>query len=430
MLDFCLHLFCPGPRRKHRRERYISPTSLALSRPRRRYPLPSPLYPLPAPRLQPPEQLYEPRSITPIYYPEPELEPEPEFLLPQRFQRVPFKPILRREPSPHIIDFAVPDSEVYYPLPRPISPPRQHIHLLQQLPPPYIPSASPSPPRHHIHVLPPPIFLPPPPRSPSPPHTHIHLLAPPPRTPSPPHTHAHRQMQMRIRARLRQRVVERRGMRRMDRDRGGDRKRGIGGGGQGRAQTIATRRGNGSADADADADADQEQDQDGESDSGVDPRSKSQKVRDRICRINVCVQLANGMVKPSMLNADVHPKVDANGEFPRIFNTPKRVREFMNMDAHTLDQFLSAYKLPKTDDAKRNPHAAVVHRAVIEPADLAGLSSSDPRLANFSVCPNAHTTTKSTPVKTAMYTGARPTKRVMTRREGYFFRTFLLELCG
>lgn len=34
---------------------------------------------------------------------------------------------------------------------------------------------------------------------------------------------------MRIRARLRQRVVERRGMRRMDRDRGGDRKRGIGG---------------------------------------------------------------------------------------------------------------------------------------------------------------------------------------------------------
>ncbi|KAB8290010.1 hypothetical protein EYC80_010336 [Monilinia laxa] len=140
---------------------------------------------------------------------------------------------------------------------------------------------------------------------------------------------------------------------------------------------IANGNGNGRGDRSSDPDEDQDQD----SDSGVDTRSKSQKIRDRICRINVCAQLANSMVKPTMLNADVHPKVDANGKFPRIFNTPKRVREFMNMDAHTLDQFLSAYELPKTDDAKRNPRAAVVRRAVIEPADLAGLSSSDPRLA-------------------------------------------------
>ncbi|KAF7875289.1 hypothetical protein EAF04_002461 [Stromatinia cepivora] len=185
MLDFCLRLFCPSPGRKQRRERYINPTSLALTKSRRRYPLPSPVYPLPAPILRPPEQIYEqPCPITPVYYPEPELEPEPEFLFPQEFQRVRFEPIPRRELDPGVqqVHFIEPEPEIYLPLRRPRSPPSRHIHLIQQVPPPYIPSPppTPSPPTHHINVLPPPILLPPAPRTPSPPHTHIHLLAPAP----------------------------------------------------------------------------------------------------------------------------------------------------------------------------------------------------------------------------------------------------------
>ncbi|RAL59655.1 hypothetical protein DID88_000288 [Monilinia fructigena] len=62
----------------------------------------------------------------------------------------------------------------------------------------------------------------------------------------------------------------------------------------------------------------------------------------------------------------------------------------VDIRTHTLDQFLSAYGLSKTDDAKNNPRAAIVRRVVIEPTDLEGLSSNDPRLANFSTCPNSH----------------------------------------
>ncbi|CAD6439209.1 92540367-b98e-4423-9c55-9a262fe0d2a7 [Sclerotinia trifoliorum] len=195
MLDFCLRLFCPSPGRKNRRERYINPTSLAISKPRRRYPVPSPVYPLPAPIFHPPEQIYQqPRLISPVYYPEPESEPEPEFSFSQRFERVPFEPISRREIDPEVqrIHLAEPEPEIYLPLRRPRSPPSQYIHFVQQFPPPYIPSPPPSPATHHIHVLPPPA-----PRTPSPPHTHIRVLPPPvplppaPRTPSPPHTHIH-----------------------------------------------------------------------------------------------------------------------------------------------------------------------------------------------------------------------------------------------
>ncbi|ATZ48657.1 hypothetical protein BCIN_03g08460 [Botrytis cinerea B05.10] len=191
MLDFCLRLFCPGPGRRQKKERYINPASLALSRPRRRYPLPIPVYPLPAPILPPPEQNYEqPRPISSIYYPEPDLEfgPESEPFHRQRFQRVPLDPDLRHrfEPTAQRVHFVEPEQEVYLPLPRTRSPPRQHIHFVQQLSPPYIPSPPPSPTTHHIHVLPPPTVLPAP-RQSSPPHTHVHLLGPvPPRIATPP----------------------------------------------------------------------------------------------------------------------------------------------------------------------------------------------------------------------------------------------------
>ncbi|QSZ35720.1 hypothetical protein DSL72_006842 [Monilinia vaccinii-corymbosi] len=131
---------------------------------------------------------------------------------------------------------------------------------------------------------------------------------------------------------------------------------------------------------------------DRDSDSGTDARSESEieRTRRRICRINVCAQLANGIVQPSMLNAEIHPKVGMDGNYPRAFNIPKKVREFMDMDAHTLDKILSAYRLPHFDNRKRSPHVAIRRHAMIDPVDLAGLSLNDPRLAAFTHCPNAH----------------------------------------
>ncbi|TGO20758.1 hypothetical protein BPAE_0268g00120 [Botrytis paeoniae] len=456
MLDFCLGLFCPGPGRRQKRERYINSASLALSRPRRRYPLPTPVYPLPAPILPPPEQNYEQlRHISPIYYPEPELEfePEPELFHPLVFQRVPFDPDLRRrlEPAAQRIHFVEPEPEVYLPLPRPRSPPRQHIHFVQQLPPPYI--ASPPPPHtnHHIQVLTPPAILPPP-RKQSSPHTRIHLLgpAPPPRivTPSaqtlalvplpkfkrkmnfpnhphphqhpyphhhshnhhhrhrspssspsrsssplshahhPPHNHAnnqqnnhnnlnnipladlirgvlHRYLQInpppgtaisiaRLMSNARNpnsnlSVQANAGSgRNRSRSRSQERGRRVGnnnnndnGNGAANGNAIGSgRRGNG-------GNRQAVMSSDSSSDSSNLPTRKSRSGLDEeIRRVNMCAQVANGIIRSSMLNAEIHPKLDAKGKYPKDFQRPLKVREFLAMDTKTLDALLTTYDLP------------------------------------------------------------------------------------
>ncbi|KAF7916354.1 uncharacterized protein EAE98_010654 [Botrytis deweyae] len=460
MLDFCLGLFCPGPGRRQKRERYINPASLALSRPRRRYPLPTPVYPLPAPTLPPPEQNYEQlRPISPIYYPELqwELEPEPELLHPQVFQRVPFDPDLRRrlEPATQQIHFVEPEPEVYLPLPRPRSPPRQHIHFVQQLPPPYIPLPPPPPTIHNIHVLPPPAILLPP-RKPSPPQTHIHLLgpAPPPqintppaqtlalvplpkakrkmnfpnhphqhphphhhlnhnhnhnhnhrhrspssspsRSPSPlshahhpPHNHAnnqqnnpnnlnnipladlirdvlHRYLQINLPpgtaisiARLMSNSRNpnpnlsvqanagtsrnRSRSRSQSRGHGRGRRGGNNNNGNGAANGNAVgsgRKGNGGT-------RQAIMSSDSSSDSSDSPTQKSKTaLLEEIRRVNMCAQVANGIIRPSMLNAEVHPKLDAKGKHPKYFQRPLKVKDFLAMDTKTLDALLTTYDLP------------------------------------------------------------------------------------
>ncbi|TGO34366.1 hypothetical protein BHYA_0200g00110 [Botrytis hyacinthi] len=458
MLDFCLGLFCPGPGRRQKRERYINPASVALSRPHRQYPLPTPVYPLPAPILSPPEQNYEQlRPISPIYYPEPELgfEPEPELFHPQVFQRVSFDLDLGRrlEPAAQRIHFVEPEPEVYLPLPRPRSPPRQHIHFVRQLPPPYIPSPPPSPTTHHIHVLPPPTIILPP-RKPSPPHTHIHLLgsAPPPRintppaqklalvplpivkrkmnftnhphqhphphhhhnhnhnhnhrhrcpssspsrSPSPlshahhpPHNHAnnqqnnpnnpnnipladlirdvlHRYLQINLSpgtaisiARLMSNSrnsnpnlsVQANAGTSRNRSRSRSQSRGQGRGrrggnhnnGNGAANGNAIgsgRKGNGGARQAIIS-------SDSSSDSSDSPTQKGKTaLLEEIRRVNMCAQVANGIIRSSMLNAEVHPKLDAKGKFPRNFEGPLKVRDFLVMDIKTLDALLTTYDLP------------------------------------------------------------------------------------
>ncbi|THV52227.1 hypothetical protein BGAL_0085g00170 [Botrytis galanthina] len=460
MLDFCLGLFCPGPGRRQKRERYINPATLALSRPRRRYPLPTPVYPLPAPILPPPEHNYEQlRPITPIYYPEPELEfePEPELFHPQTFQRVSFDPDSRRrlEPAAQQIHFVEPELEVYLPLPRPRSPPRQHIHFVQQLPPPYIPSPPPSPATHHIHVLPPPAILLPP-RKPSSPHTHIHLLGPAPsprintppaqtlalvplpkvrrkmnfpnhphqhshphphhhhnhnhnhnhrhrspssspsRSPSPlshahhpPHNHAnnqqnnpnnlnnipladlirdvlHRYLQINLPpgtaisiARLMSNSrnsnpnlsIQANAGTSRNRSRSRSQSRGQGRGRRGGNNNS----GNGAANGNAIGSGRNGNrgirqailSSDSSSDSSDPPTQKSKTaLLEKIRRVNMCAQVANGIIRSSMLNAEVHPKLDAQGKFPRNFQGPLKVRDFLAMDIKTLDALLTTYDLP------------------------------------------------------------------------------------
>ncbi|KAF7885314.1 uncharacterized protein EAF01_011379 [Botrytis porri] len=470
MLDFCLGLFCPGPGRRQKRERYINPASLALSRPHRRYPLPTPIYPLPAPILPPLEQNYEQfRPISPICHLEQEcdFEPEPELFYPQRFHRVPLGPDLRHrlEPAVQQIHFVEPEPEVYLPLPRPKSPPRQHIHFIQQLPPPYIPSPPPSPTTHHIHVLPPPAILPPP-RKPSPPHNHIHLLgpAPPPRivtpsaqalalvplpkikrkmnfpnhphqnpyshhphhhpnhnhnhnhrhrspssspsrSPSPhphahntPHNHAnnqqnnpinlnniplanlirdvlHRYLQINLPpgtaisiARLMSNsrnpnsnlsVQANAGTSRnrsRSRSQGRGRRGGNNNNGNGAANGNAIgsgRRGNG-------GNRQAVISSDSSSDSDHLPTQKSKiDLLEEIRRVNVCAQVANGIVRASMLNAEVHPKLDAKGRYPKDFQHPLKIRDFLAMDTKTLDALITTYDLPVGTHHRSNDAAAL-----------------------------------------------------------------------
>jgi hypothetical protein len=49
-------------------------------------------------------------------------------------------------------------------------------------------------------------------------------------------------------------------------------------------------------------------------------------------RINLIVSLANNMVKSNMVYAEVHPKMQDNGQFPRDFERPRRVEEFLIME--------------------------------------------------------------------------------------------------
>ncbi|KAF7957310.1 hypothetical protein EAE96_002896 [Botrytis aclada] len=463
MLDFCLGLFCPGPGKRQKRERYTNPASLALSRPRRRYPVPTPVYPLSAPTLPPPQLNYEQsRPISPIYYTESDLdldfEPEPELFYPQAFQRVPFDPDSRHrlEPAAQRIHFVEPEPEVYFPFPRPRSPPRQHIHFVQQLLPPYIPSPPPSPTTHHIHVLPPP-------RKPSPPHTHIHLLgpAPPPRiatppvqtlalvplpkvrrkmnfsnhphshhhhnhnhnqrhrspssspsrSPSPlshphhsPHNHAnnqqnnpnnlnnipladlirdilHRYLQINLPpgtaisiARLMSNsrnpnsnlstqanagtVRNRSRSRSQGRGRRGGNKNNNNGNRAANGYAVGSgRRGNvGNRQAVMSSDSG--------SDSSDRPAQKSKTGLDEdIRRVNMCAQVANGIIKLSMLNAEIHPKLDAKGRYPKDFQRPLKVKDFLAMDTKTLDALLITYDLSKVTRHRSDPAALSVFMA-------------------------------------------------------------------
>lgn len=52
-----------------------------------------------------------------------------------------------------------------------------------------------------------------------------------------------------------------------------------------------------------------------------------------ILRVNMCAQVANGIISPSMLNAEVHPKLDAKGQYPKGFQRPLKLRDFMAMDS-------------------------------------------------------------------------------------------------
>jgi hypothetical protein len=45
-------------------------------------------------------------------------------------------------------------------------------------------------------------------------------------------------------------------------------------------------------------------------------------------------QMANSIVTPQMHHAEIQPKLStANGQFPRDFELPKRVEEFLVMDS-------------------------------------------------------------------------------------------------
>lgn len=47
-------------------------------------------------------------------------------------------------------------------------------------------------------------------------------------------------------------------------------------------------------------------------------------------------QMANSIVTPQMRHAEIQPKLStANGQFPRDFELPKRVEEFLVMDSMT-----------------------------------------------------------------------------------------------
>ena len=69
------------------------------------------------------------------------------------------------------------------------------------------------------------------------------------------------------------------------------------------------------------------------------------KHTDRNCSVNLGVQLANSIVSPHMIHAEVHPKISDNGvvrgQYPREFEHPRRVEWFLSLDS-TLPALFSA----------------------------------------------------------------------------------------
>ncbi|KAH6691211.1 hypothetical protein BKA61DRAFT_284918 [Leptodontidium sp. MPI-SDFR-AT-0119] len=81
-----------------------------------------------------------------------------------------------------------------------------------------------------------------------------------------------------------------------------------------------------------------------------DRRLEELMVDDMIRRVNLGVQLANSIVSPHMMHAEVHPKISDNGvdrgQYPREFEHPRRVEWFLSLDSGTLDRICQAYGLP------------------------------------------------------------------------------------
>ncbi|CAG8956761.1 hypothetical protein HYFRA_00011150 [Hymenoscyphus fraxineus] len=77
---------------------------------------------------------------------------------------------------------------------------------------------------------------------------------------------------------------------------------------------------------------------------------------DDIRRINLTVQIANSGVTPRMPYAEIHPKLSVeDGRYPRDFDYPRRIEEFLVMESQTLDRILTTYSLPLTHTHTPHP---------------------------------------------------------------------------
>ncbi|KAK0108507.1 hypothetical protein ONS95_003311 [Cadophora gregata] len=81
-----------------------------------------------------------------------------------------------------------------------------------------------------------------------------------------------------------------------------------------------------------------------------DRRMEELMVNDMIRRVNLGVQLANSLVSPHMVHAEIHPKISDNGiyrgDYPREFEHPRRVEWFLSLESASLDRICQAYGLP------------------------------------------------------------------------------------
>ncbi|KAM3084796.1 hypothetical protein ACMFMG_003246 [Clarireedia jacksonii] len=68
--------------------------------------------------------------------------------------------------------------------------------------------------------------------------------------------------------------------------------------------------------------------------------------RENIRRNNLAVQLANAFISQNSPYAEVHPKMNLEGAFPRDFNTPRAVYEVVDMPESQLNRLLRFYGLP------------------------------------------------------------------------------------
>jgi len=70
------------------------------------------------------------------------------------------------------------------------------------------------------------------------------------------------------------------------------------------------------------------------------------------------------MVSSRQLYAQIHPKLQDDGRYPRDFETPKMVEQFRAMDGSQIDRILIAYRLPPGDmTAARRPGLGCVRSA-------------------------------------------------------------------